>query len=79
MEISKTYETNEREKKRFYNKRVLEVEHGSFTPLVLSATGGMGRETKKFYSRLSEMIADKRKQNYSTIKAWMRRKSVSLL
>eukprot|EP00794_Sanderia_malayensis_P006714 gene6714-biopygen5489 len=72
QEISKSYEINEREKKRAYNDRIFEVEHGSFTPIVISATGGMGREAKKFYSRLAEMIGDKR--DYSLIKAWLRRK-----
>jgi hypothetical protein len=74
QKISKTYESNEKEKKRCYNERVLQVEHGSFTPLVLSATGGMGRECRKFYTRLAEMIAEKRKQPYSLIAAWLKRK-----
>ena len=33
-------------KKRDYNERVIRVEHGSFTPIVSSAYGGFGRETK---------------------------------
>ena len=52
----------------------MQVEHGSFTPLVMSAAGGMARECSKFYSRLSEMIAEKRKECYSLIAAWVRRK-----
>ena len=73
MELTKAYESNEKEKKRLYNERILQVEHGSFTPLVFSATGGMGRECKKFFARLAEMIADKRKTNYNTVMTWMRR------
>ena len=46
---SKACESNEKEKKRNYNSRILEVEHGSFTPIVFTAMGGMGRETKCFY------------------------------
>ena len=57
--LSKSYEVNEKEKKRAYNHRVQEVEHGMFIPLMVSATGGMGRECKKFYSRLSQMVSDK--------------------
>ena len=53
---------------------MLQVEHGSFTPLVMSATGGMGRECKKFYARLAEMISHKRGTSYSIIAAWVRRK-----
>ena len=39
--ISKTYKLNEKEKKRLYSERITEIKHGSFTPLVMSATGGM--------------------------------------
>ena len=35
---------NERGKKRSYNERLLQVDHGTFTPLVLSINGCMGRE-----------------------------------
>ena len=59
---------NENEKKKKYNDSVLQVEHGSFTPLVMSAAGGMSRECKHFYRRLSEIIAEKRKQDYSLIR-----------
>ena len=40
---------NEVEKKRKYNERVMQIEHGTFTPLVFSATGGMGREASKVF------------------------------
>ncbi|XP_057296729.1 uncharacterized protein LOC130625645 [Hydractinia symbiolongicarpus] len=59
-EIKRCYERNEQEKKRLYNERVLQVENGSFTPLVFSTHGGLGRECKRFYQRLAELIADKR-------------------
>ena len=73
IELSKAYEINEKEKKKTYNERILQVEHGSFTPLVMSATGGMSRECKKFYSRLAEMICKKRKTNYNVTITWIRR------
>ena len=37
------YRRHEREKRRQYEQRVREVEHGHFTPLVFTTTGGMGR------------------------------------
>ena len=43
------YRKHELEKKRAYQQRIQEVEHSSFTPLVLSATGGMGNEATIFY------------------------------
>ena len=42
------YSDHEKEKKRLYNSRVIEVEHGTFTPLVFSTTGGMSRECTFF-------------------------------
>lgn len=52
QELSKTYEINEKKKKRRHNERILQVKHGGFTPLVMSITGGMSCWCKKFYSRL---------------------------
>ena len=42
--LSKCYTINENEKKKQYNERVLQVEHSSLTPLVMSSNGGLGRE-----------------------------------
>ena len=74
QEISKTYEVNQKEKKKLYNERILQIEHGSFTPLLMSAADGMGRECEKFYARLAEMISYKRGTSYSIIAVWIRRK-----
>ena len=41
----------------------------------MSTTGGMGRESRKFYARLSEMIFEKRKENYVFIASCIRRKT----
>ena len=43
--------------------------------LVMAAFGGMGRKASRFYSRLSESIAKKRKEHYSVIKNWTSRKT----
>ena len=61
QELRKSYKVNKKDKKKQYNERILQVEHGTFTPLVMSITDGMGRESQKFYARLSEMISEKRK------------------
>ena len=78
IELSKAYEINEKEKKKTYNERILQVDHGSFTPLVMSATGEMCRECKKFYSSLAEIICEKRKTNYNVTITWIRRKKSHL-
>ena len=38
----------------------MQVEQGTFRPLVFSIYGGMGRERQAFYSRQSELLAEKR-------------------
>ena len=49
--VKRSHISNEMEKKRHY--RVLQVEHGSFSPLVFTVNGGMGNECKASYSRLA--------------------------
>ena len=36
------YRRHEQEKRHAYEKRIIEVEHRTFTPLVLSSSGGCG-------------------------------------
>ena len=72
--LKKSYEWNEKEKKRGYNERVMQLEHGTFSPLVFAATGGLGRECEKVYNRIGSIIAEKRDAPYNTIVTWVRRK-----
>ena len=37
--IASSYRSQEKKKKRHYNQRITEVEHGSFSPLIFSSTG----------------------------------------
>ena len=69
--LSQAYVTNEKEKKRGYNERVLQVENGTFTPLVFSVHGGMGPECKVFYKRLSSLISEKRSENFAFVSSWI--------
>ena len=66
------YRSHEREKKRAYEQRIREVEHSSFTPLVFSATGGMGSQATTFYKRLASMLAVEWDMPYSTTLRWLR-------
>ena len=56
------YRQHENEKKRKYATRVLEIEKGTFTPLVFSTTGGMVEECQRFYRRLAELLASKKER-----------------
>lgn len=60
LEMKRCFQKNEVEKKRQYNERVLQVENGTFTPLVFATNGAMGPECQAFYKRLAEMVAEKR-------------------
>ena len=54
--LEAAHRRNENEKKREYGERVLNVEHGSFTPLVFTCLGGMSRECTHFYNRIADKI-----------------------
>ena len=32
------------------------IEHGTFTPLIFTSTGGMGKECLQYHSRLAQLI-----------------------
>ena len=72
MTTAAAYRKHESTKKREYTQLVREVEHGVFTPLVLSATGGMGREAATFYKRLADGISRKERKEYSVVMGWIR-------
>ena len=71
-DIRQVYRTHENEKKRTYNERVIEVEKGSFTPIVVSTSGGMGDEAEKFHKRLAQLISEKRNEQYSCVVNYIR-------
>ena len=54
-------------KKREYEERVLQTEKGSFVPLVLTTSGGMGPGCKDMLKRLAQKIAEKRGERYSDV------------
>lgn len=78
--ISSLYRSQENMKKREYGDRVREIEHGTFTPLIFSTSGGLSKETTIAYKRMAEMLAVKWKWEYAVTLAWMRcRLSFALL
>ena len=65
------YQRHEKEKRCVYNQRITEVEQASFSPLIFSATGGMGRTATIVYQRLAALIASKKKQDYNQTLLWI--------
>ena len=62
--MTSLYQTNEREKMRKYNSRVISVEKGTFTPLVYTTFGGCGPQATRYHKRLAQLIARKRNEDY---------------
>ena len=44
----------------------MEVEQGTFTPLAFTSTDGRADECKRFHSRLAELLALKKGDDYAT-------------
>ena len=68
------FKEQEEEKKRKYQQRVLDVEMGSFTPLVFRTNGRMGNECQRFLKHLADKIAQKDTEPYHTciVITWLR-------
>ena len=65
--IKDLYVMHEQEKKRNYNERVLQVERGSFTPIVGSTFGGWGNEAERHHKRIATLIAAKKNEDYADV------------
>ena len=72
--LKSAYKANENAKKREYNERVLQIEHGTFTPLIFSTFGGTGFEGNRFMKKLNEKIAQKMDENLSIVTNYTRTK-----
>jgi len=62
---------NEAEKCRAYKERVREVEHGSFTQLIFSSSGGMGKAAATTYKDLAHLLSQKWNSPYSVVMGWL--------
>ncbi len=59
VSVYSCYRKHELEKKRAYEQRIIEVEHATFTPIVLSASGGLAKGATIFFKRLATMLTEK--------------------
>ena len=72
LSLNSAYKHYEDAKKHEYGHRVRDVEHGVFTPLVFTSTGGMGCEATVFYKRLVDLLATHWGQEYSQTINWLK-------
>ena len=50
----------------------MEVEHGSFTPLIFTTSGVMGHECSVFHKSLAEKLSVKKGERYSDVMQYLR-------
>ena len=74
LTLEELYQKNEKEKRDFYEERVIESEKGSFAPMVFLTTGGAGPACSEVLKRLAEKIAAKRNEQYSHVISYIRTK-----
>ena len=79
--ITPLYHQKEQEKRRAYDERIRELEHGSCAPLIFLASGGMGPSATGtvVFKRIVSLIATKQKSYPLTISYIICRLAFSLL
>ena len=65
--IRSVLKKHEAEKKRAYNERVMQIQQGTFTPLVFTVAGSMGPECLQYHKSLAEKLSYKTGEHYSDI------------
>ena len=55
-----------------YNQRVMDVEMGTFTPLVFGTNGGMGLDCQNFLRTLANKLWTKNDEPYACVISWLR-------
>ena len=66
------YNYHEAAKKRSYGRRIIEVEHGTFSPMVMSTSGGCGPEMVRVLQSVSSLISKRTGEVYAEVMAHLR-------
>ena len=74
QDLQQVYKRHEQEKKAQYNDRVIEVEKGTFTPVIFSCSGGASKEASRLLKAIAQKLAEKRNESYSTSISFIRRR-----
>ena len=69
--IDQVYTAHEKEKKRAYNERVIQMEKGTFIPIVMSTSEGVGHEADR-HKRIASLIVEKRRESYADVLSYIR-------
>ena len=71
-DMKQIYDLHEVRKMKKYNNRIIQVEKGTFTPLIYSTSGGWGPQATRYHKRLAEKLSHKRGEDYAAIMCYMR-------
>ena len=66
------FQMYERSKCLQYEERIINIDHGSFCPLIFSTTGAAGPRCDRFLKRMAGMLADEDRSPYSCTLSWLR-------
>ena len=72
--VEQMYMAHEQSKKRQYNARILEVEKGTFTPVVFSCSGGSSPEASRLLKAIALKLSVKKQMKYSEAISFLRRR-----
>jgi hypothetical protein len=72
--LESAFKLNEKNKKKKYNSRIIQVEKGTFTPVVLSSLGGLGVESSHFLSKVIDLVTRKKHLEKSVVANYIRTK-----
>ena len=74
MTLKAVLNKHEQEKKRQYNQRIMNIEHGTFTPLIFTTTGVMGHENDLYHKALAHKISKSKGDRYDDVMQYLRTK-----
>ena len=74
MKTDTMYRHHEALKKNMYRDRILQVEKGTFTPVVFSCTGGAAPEASMFIKQLALKLSLRKMERYSETVSYLRRR-----
>ena len=70
--LSVYYKKHENTKKRAYGQKIQEIKYVSFTPVVMSVTGGLAHKATYFYKCLTSSSSHKWGDGYLVVMGWLR-------
>ena len=70
--LTDLFKLHEQLKRLEYQERIVNIDRGSFAPLVFSTTGSDGQIAERFLQHLAAKLAENDSTSYSSVMAWLR-------